>query len=78
MKVNSTAFLLFSEPHPVLDVFADFADRNPFLLHGIPVTDGDGLGFFGFEVHADAEGRTDFVLTAVPFADGAGFVVFHR
>ena len=35
MKVNSTAFLLFSEPHPVLDVLADFADRNPFLLHGM-------------------------------------------
>ena len=56
------------------------ADGHSDLLHGIAVTDGDGvvglfgLGADGLEVHGDAVGSADLVLTAVTLADGTGIV----
>ena len=59
-------------------------DGHTHLLHGIPVTDGDGVvrgGLVvahGLEVHSDAVGGSDLVLAAVALADASGVVVVHH
>ncbi|CAN4045772.1 N-acyltransferase YncA, partial [Dysosmobacter welbionis] len=59
-------------------------DRQPHLLHGVPVPDGNAVVTsliriaHGVEVHRDAVGRADLVLPAVPLADGTGVVKVHH
>ena len=50
-------------------------DGDADLLHGVAVTDGDGLVVEGVEVDGDAEGGADFVLAAVAASDALGVVV---
>src|SRR3989344_7828958 len=52
-----------------------FTDFNSFLLHGIPVADGDGVVFEGIEINGQAKNRADFILPAIPASNGARLVV---
>src|SRR5215204_5760384 len=58
-----------------LHLLSNSCYRDAFLLHGVPVADGDPLVFEGVEVYRNAERRPHLVLAAVAAADGAGVVV---
>ena len=61
------AFLFEDTEEPV--------DGYPFLLHGVAVTDGDGIIFQRLMVDGDAERSTDGILTAVAFTDRVLLVI---
>ncbi len=56
---------LLSEEHSFLYILSDVLDRDPYLLHGIALTDGDALIGLALEIVSYAEGGSDLVLTAV-------------
>ena len=55
---------------------AELGNIHALLLHGVAVTDGDGIVIFRIEVKGDAIRSTDLILTAVTFTDASGFVIF--
>lgn len=58
----------------LFDVIAELVDGNANLFHGVALTNGNAVIFFGVEVVCDAKGRTDLIFTTVPFADRTGLV----
>ena len=56
-------------------MFDEFIDRHADLLHGIAVTDSDGVVFESVEVNGDAVWGSDFILAAVTLANGTGDIV---
>lgn len=59
-------------------------DGHPFLLHGVPVTESDGILELrvllaeGFEVHGDTKRSADFVLSSVAPANCSGGIIEDR
>ena len=65
-----------------LDFFSqivlDLIQRNPYLLHGITVADGNALIVFGIKIICNAERRTYLILAAIALADGARVVEINH
>ena len=55
--------------------FPDFVKGNPFLFHGIAVTDGNCVVFFGLMVNSYTERRTNGILSSVTFANRIFFFI---
>ena len=60
-------------------------DRESFLLHRVPMAEGDRIlltsegtflhAFEGFKIDRNAERSADFILTAIATSDGARLIV---
>ncbi len=64
-------------PHPYFLVYCgmQFFDGKPFLFHGIPVTQGNGLVFQGLVVYGDTKRCACGILPTVPPAYGVFIVI---
>src|SRR5438105_14571994 len=59
----------------LLQAIEEAGDRDPLLLHGVALADGDGTVVEGVEVDRDAERGAYLVLAAVAAADVAARLV---